>query len=96
MDTQTLLVIIIALLSANLIFVGVYIVLILKEVRAAITKINEILDSASAVSTAVAHPIVGASGAISAFSEGVKAFRILKNLRDKRNKKTKEEVKEEE
>lgn len=91
MDTQTLLVIIIALLSANLIFVGVYIVLILKEVRAAITKINGILDSAEAVSSAVATPIVGASGAISAFSEGIKAFKILNNLRKKKKESAKKE-----
>lgn len=83
MDTQTLLVIIIALLSANLIFVGIYIVLILKEVRTTVTKINEILDSAASVSNAVATPIVGASGAISAFTEGVKAFRAIKNLTKK-------------
>lgn len=95
MDTQTLLVIIIALLSANLIFVGIYIVLILKEVRQTVTKINEILDSASAVSTAMATPIVGASGAINAFSEGVKAFKFLKDLRNRRGRK-KEKVVEEE
>lgn len=84
MDTQTMLVIIIALLSANLIFVGIYIVLILKEVRQTVTKINGILDSASAVSSAMATPIVGASGAFSAFTEGVKAFKILKGLRNKK------------
>lgn len=84
MDSQTLLVIIIALLSANLIFVGIYIVLILKEVRTTVTKINEILDSASDVSRAMATPIVGASGAFSAFTEGVKAFKILKGLRQKK------------
>lgn len=87
MDTQTLLVIIIALLSANLIFVGIYIVLILKEVRATVKKINDILDSASVVSHAVATPIAGASGAISAFSEGVKAFRLLRNLKESKKKK---------
>jgi len=87
MDTQTLLVIIIALLSANLIFVGIYIVLILKEVRTTVTKINEILDNAATVSSAVATPIVGASGAISAFTEGVKAFKALKGLQDGNKKK---------
>jgi hypothetical protein len=80
MDTQTLLVIIIALLSANLIFVGIYIVLILKEVKTTVMKINEILDSAATVSNAVATPIAGASGAISAFTEGVKAFKAIRGL----------------
>lgn len=95
MDTQTLLVIIIALLSANLIFVGIYIVLILKEVRTSVTKINQILDSASVVSSAVATPIAGASGAISAFSEGIRAFRALKDLRSKKQKKEKVVVEDE-
>ena len=95
MDTQTLLVIIIALLSANLIFVGIYIVLILKEVKTTVMKINEILDSAATVSNAVATPIVGASGAISAFTEGVKAFKALKNLNTTtKKKKTVKEVTE--
>ena len=87
MDTQTLLVIIIALLSANLIFVRIYIVLILKEVRGTVTKINEILDDAASVSSAVATPIVGASGAISAFTEGMKAFKALRGLQEGNRKK---------
>ena len=91
MDTQVLLVIIIALLSVNLIFVGVYIVMILKEVRRAVAKVNDILESASEVSSAVAKPIVGASGAISAFTEGVKAFKMLKSIRSKRSETEVEE-----
>lgn len=92
MDTQTLLVIIIALLSANLIFVGIYIVLILKEVRTTVTKINEILDSAASVSNAVATPIVGASGAIAAFTEGIKAFNMLRGLSSAKKKKVVKEA----
>lgn len=88
--TDTLLVLIIALLSVNLIFVGVYIVLVLKEVRSAVVKMNEILESISAISAAVATPVVGAAGAVSAFSEGLKAFHKLQSIR-KRGKK-KEEI----
>ena len=71
MDTQTLLVIVIALLAVNLIFVGFYIVLILKEVRTSITKMNTFLDTVNEVGDAVADPIVGASGAVSAFTQGL-------------------------
>lgn len=96
MDTQTLLVIIIALLSANLIFVGIYIVLILKEVKTTVMKINEILDSAATVSNAVATPIAGASGAISAFTEGIQAFKVIRGLVGrKKSPKQVEEVEEE-
>lgn len=84
--TETLLVLIIALLSANLLFVGVYIVLVLKEVRSAVVKMNEILESISAISAAVATPVVGAAGAVTAFTQGLKAFNKLQTIR-KRGKK---------
>lgn len=89
--TDTLLVLIIALLSVNLIFVGVYIVLVLKEVRSAVVRMNEILESISAISAAVATPVVGAAGAVSAFSEGLKAFNKLQKIRQ-RGKNKEEEV----
>lgn len=87
--TETLLILIIALLSVNLLFVGVYIVLVLKEVRSAVIKMNEILESISAISSAVVTPVVGASGAVTAFTEGLKAFNKLQALR-KRSKKKEE------
>lgn len=79
--TETLLVLIIALLTVNLLFVGVYIVLVLKEVRSAIVKMNEILESISAISSAIATPVIGASGAVTAFTEGLKAFNKLQSIR---------------
>lgn len=85
--TETLLVLIIALLTVNLLFVGVYIVLVLKEVRSTITKMNEILESVSAISAAVATPVVGAAGAVTAFTQGLKAYNKLKNIREGAEKK---------
>jgi len=81
--TETLLVLIIALLTVNLLFVGVYIALVLKEVRSAVIKMNEILDSISAISAAVATPVVGAAGAVTAFTEGLKAFHKLQTIRQR-------------
>jgi len=77
--TETLLLIIIALLTVNILFVGVYIVLVLKEVRQAIAKMNQILDSFSTISTAIANPVSSASGFFSAIVEGVKAFHQIQN-----------------
>jgi len=85
--TETLLVIIIALLSVNLLFVGVYIILVLKEVRSTVAKMNEILGTISAVSSAVATPVVGAAGAVTAFTQGLKAYSKLKGFREKSEKK---------
>lgn len=85
--TETLLVLIIALLTVNLLFVGIYIVLVLKEVRSTVVKMNEILESVSAISAAVATPVVGAAGAVTAFTQGLKAYNKLKNIRGGAEKK---------
>lgn len=77
--SETLLLVIIALLTVNILFVGVYIVLVLKEVRQAIAKMNQILDSFSTISSAIANPVSSASGFFSAIVEGVKAFHQIQD-----------------
>ena len=64
--TDTLLLVIIALLTVNVLFVGIYIVLVLKEVRQTVLKLNRILDSFSAISNAIASTIAQAPGEVSA------------------------------
>ena len=81
MDTNSLLVLIIGLLTLNLLFVGVYIVLVLKEVRESIRKINLVLDQVAKVSESVSAPIVGASGMLTGLLEGLKIFSRFKSLR---------------
>lgn len=78
MDTQFLLVFIIGLLSVNLLFVGVYIVLVLKEVRESIKKFNEIIETANQVTKSLAAPVITAAGTIEAAIQGFKAVRLLK------------------
>lgn len=78
--TEALLLIVIGLLTVNVLFVGIYIVLVLKEVRAAVQKMNQILDSVSAISEAVATPVSTATGAVAAVTAGVKAFQKLKSI----------------
>ncbi|GMR19213.1 MAG: hypothetical protein BMS9Abin34_344 [Patescibacteria group bacterium] len=82
--TDTILLVAIALLTVNILLVGVYIVLVLKEVRQSVVKVNQILDSFSAISSAISHPISKAPGTISAVIEGVKAFRTLQETLQKR------------
>jgi hypothetical protein len=94
--TETLLIIIIGLLSINLIFVGVYIVLVLKEVRSALARANEILECVSAISSAISTPVVGSSGAVAAFTEGIKAFGKLQKIRARmKEEKSKQKAKDE-
>jgi len=78
--TETLLLVIIALLTVNILFVGIYIVLVLKEVRQAISKMNQILDSFSTISSAIANPVSEASGFFSSIIEGVKAFKQIQEV----------------
>ncbi|MEK7611234.1 MAG: hypothetical protein AAB486_02535 [Patescibacteria group bacterium] len=91
MDTQTLLVLILLLLTINVLFVGVYIVLVLKEVRGSVLKVNRILDTVSELSAAVARPIVGLSGAVEGFTEGLKIFQAVKNIKKMVKKGSEEE-----
>lgn len=83
MDTQDLLIIVIALLSINLLFVGFYIVLVLKEVRESMKKFNEMLETANQLTKAVAAPVITAAGTIEAFVQGFKAIQTLRNRRRK-------------
>ncbi len=87
MDTNTLLIFIIALLTINLLFVGVYIVLVLKDVRNTLQKVNTILDTANEVSAAVANPLLSAAAALSAVVEGFKALKIIKGLSGRKESK---------
>ena len=83
MDTQFLLVLIIGLLSVNLLFVGVYIILVLKEVRNSITKFNEILETANRLTNALAAPIITTAGTLEAFIQGFKTVQTLKARKNK-------------
>jgi len=78
MDTQFLLVFIIGLLSINLLFVGAYIVLVLKEVRTSLTKFNEVLETANQVTSALAAPIITTAGTLEAFLQGFKLVQTFK------------------
>ena len=83
MDTQFLLILIIGLLSVNLLFVGVYIILVLKEVRNSIQKFNEILETANQLTKSLAAPVITAAGTIEAFMQGFRAVQTLKARKGK-------------
>lgn len=78
MDIQFLLVLIIGLLSINLLFVGVYIVLVLKEVRTSLFKFNEILETANQLTKSLAAPLITTAGTLEAFLHGFKSVRTMK------------------
>lgn len=83
---STLLIIILAILSVNIVFVGVYIVLVLREVRTSISKLNSMLDTVDGVLSSVAAPLIGASAAITALTKGKNILGNIKKLTGKDDK----------
>lgn len=83
MVANTVLILIIALLTLNLLLVGVYIFLVLKDVRETVRRTNKILDDVERVTEAVSNPVVDVAGILNAVTSGFKAFRAFrKNMED--------------
>ncbi|MBU1104830.1 hypothetical protein L6255_01425 [Candidatus Parcubacteria bacterium] len=79
MDIQTILIIIIILLSINLVLLIVYVILILKEARQTIYKVNRVLDTISSAAEAVSNPIASITAIIAGFSQGFKLINLFKS-----------------
>jgi len=80
MDIQILLFIVIALLAINLLFVGVYLVLVLKEAREAIKKVNVVLDTANHLASSFSVPVSGFSSFLSSFLKKDNLMRLAGKL----------------
>lgn len=85
MDIQVVLIFILALLTINLIVVGVYVVLVLKELRSTIKRANGILDHADSLSDFLANPLSAFSGVIDAAVKGYKAVREVRSIRSSKD-----------
>lgn len=99
MDSQTLLVLILLVLTTNVLFVGVYIIFVLKELRLSISKLNRLLDTVNEVSAVLSRPLIGAAEAVEGFRQGFKLMRFLKNWKKSglaKKGKGEEEAEEEE
>jgi len=81
MDIQVILVFILALLTLNLMVVGFYVILVLKDFRETLKKSNEVLDDVHTVTDRVANPITSLAGMVSGIVEGVKAVKSITSLR---------------
>jgi hypothetical protein len=86
MDIQTVLIVVLILLTINLIAVGVYVVLILKEFRETVKKANSVLDNVHNVTNVVANPITSLAGIIAGVTQGVKAIKSISSLFDDKDK----------
>jgi hypothetical protein len=91
MDIQTVLVFILAVLTINLIIVGVYIILVLREFRETVRKANYVLDNVNGFTDAIVNPITTIAGIISGVTESVKAVKQISSLMEKEEDKKKDE-----
>lgn len=87
MDLQLVLVFILALLTINLLVVGVYAVLVLKDLRVTLEKANTALDSANSiletaddVTSAISSPVTTISNIANAVVGGMTAARSIKSI----------------
>jgi len=67
--TQILLVIVISVLTVMIVVIGIQVVLILKEIKKSLEKVNQMIDHAATVTKSVSQTGSGASGVV----EGIKA-----------------------
>jgi hypothetical protein len=86
-DVQLVLIVILALLTINLLIVGVYVVLVLKDLRTTISKTNDVLDnvntvaeSAGTMSQAISNPVTSIAGFANTVASGFTAAKSISSL----------------
>ena len=84
MDIQTILIFILAILTVNLVAVGIYVVLVLKEFRETVKKANNVLENVHEVTDAVANPITSIAGIITGVTESIRAVKSISSLVDRK------------
>ncbi len=82
MTNDQIILIIIFLLTLNLLVVGFYLVLVLKEVRQTVQRVNAVLGTMEEVSEALAKPLVGASGMVLGLMKGLQYLNKFKDHRE--------------
>jgi len=80
LDTNTLLIIIIAVQAALLIVLFFGVLLLIKDIRMTINKVNNILDTIDDTAKKLTEPIMNAKGALGAITEGLKVASLIKKL----------------
>ncbi len=83
-DIQTVLIFILAVLAINLVVVGIYVILVLKEFRETIKKANSVLGDVSQITNVVTNPITTIAGIIAGVTESVKAVQSISNFVDRK------------
>ena len=77
-NTQIAIIIISSVLTVMLVFLGIQLFYILREIRRSIQKVNKMLDDAGKVSGSVSDGLVNMSGFINGLKAGIGAIASLK------------------
>jgi hypothetical protein len=80
MDIQTILIFVLLVATVNLIAVGIYVILVLRDFRETIHKANGVLDNVHNVTGMVNNPITSIASIIAGVTRGVKAVREISSL----------------
>lgn len=84
MDFQLTLILILSILTVNLVVVGFYIIVTLKEFRNTLTKMNSVLEDTSVIVHGIANPLSMLTGLVSSVTKAISATRSITSLRDDR------------
>jgi hypothetical protein len=86
MDTaQVLLVTVVVILTLLLVILGIQVLLILKELKETIMKINKVLDDAGIISESVSTPIASMSSILSGVKTGMSILTLFKKKKKAKN-----------
>ena len=80
MDIQVVLIFILALLTINLLVIGFYVVLVLKEFRETVKRTNIMLDDVSNITSIISSPVASIIGVAAGLLGGGKAVKSVKSL----------------
>jgi len=82
MDFNLVLILILSVITINMLVVGFYIVVTLKDLRETLKKMNSVLDDAGSIVNAVANPLNMVGGIVSAVVDAFKKTRSITSLRE--------------
>lgn len=85
---QITLIVVLVLLAINLMIVGVYLIMVLRDFRETIKKANSVLDNANVITDAVANPSHAIAGIIAGVTQSVKAVKGISSLVDNSKKRS--------
>lgn len=80
MTISTALIVIAFILSIIISVVGVYAIIILKELRETIKKVNQVLDDTHRITSSVSNPVTAAMEIINSIFEGLKTIKSFRSL----------------